>query len=132
MSYPLSLRERAGVRACFESLLTPRSGPHLTLSLRGTLCAIVLRPSATRSSRPHCPVIKPGGNVERELWIALYRMLRAAAARRAPRPCNWPRELLDFALPSQSTMSRRLRTTSMRDLMAALHAPLGGGSSSSS
>jgi len=75
--------------------------------------------------------------VERELWIALYRMLRAAA-RRAPRPkrvrvgdavivavyvwaalhdrpvswatrpCNWPRELLDFALPSQSTMSRRL------------------------
>ena len=100
--------------------------------------------------------------MERELWIALYRMLRAAAARRAPRPkrvrvgdavivavyvwaalhdrpvswatrpCNWPRELLDFALPSQSTMSRRLRTTSMRDLMAALHAPLGGGSSSSS
>ena len=76
--------------------------------------------------------------MERELWIAVYRMLRAVA-RRVPRrkrvrggdavivavyfwaalhdrpvswatrPCNWPRDLLDFALPSQSTMSRRLR-----------------------
>jgi hypothetical protein len=100
-------------------------------------------------------VIKPGGNVERELWLALYRMLRAAA-RQVPRrkrvrvgdavivavyfwaalhdrpvcwathPRNWPRELLDFALPSQSTMSRRLRTSGVRNLMAALHEPLGG------
>lgn len=92
--------------------------------------------------------------MERELWIALYRMLRAAA-RRVPRHkrvrvgdavivavyvwavlhdrpvCwatqrrNWPRDgLLDFALPSQSTMSRRLRTGGARDLMAALHEPL--------
>ena len=93
--------------------------------------------------------------MERELWVALYRMLRDAARRLprrkrvrvgdaviaavylwaavhdrpvcwAARRGNWPRELLDFELPSQSTMSRRLRTGGVAALMAALHEPLGG------
>jgi hypothetical protein len=97
-----------------------------------------------------------GGTMERELWAALYRMLRRLAATRrrrkrtrvgdavivavylwaavhdrpvvwATRRGNWPKDLLDFELPAQSTMSRRLRTDGAREMMAALHEPLCGG-----
>jgi hypothetical protein len=94
--------------------------------------------------------------VERELWVRLYQLLRAIARRMprrkrarvgdalvaavylwaalhdrpvcwATRRHNWPRDLLDFELPSQPTMSRRLRTDGVRDVMAALQQALGGG-----
>lgn len=88
--------------------------------------------------------------MERELFVRLYRLLRQVARQR-PRPKriqfsdalvvavylwaalhdrpvswatrrqNWPRDLLDFELPAQSTMSRRLRGDGVRRTMAALH-----------
>ena len=36
---------------------------------------------------------------------------------------NWPNELLDFELPAQSTMSRRLRSAGVLKLMEQLHEP---------
>jgi hypothetical protein len=89
--------------------------------------------------------------VERELFVALYRLLlRIARARPrrkrtrvndilivavflwaalhdrpvvwATRRVNWPRDLLDdFELPAQSTMSRRLRSEGVREVMSQLH-----------
>ena len=93
--------------------------------------------------------------MERELFVALYRLLRQLTRQRprrkrtrvgdaiiaavffwavlhdrpvvwATRRGNWPRELLDFQLPAQSTMSRRLRTSAVAELMAALHELLRG------
>jgi hypothetical protein len=94
--------------------------------------------------------------MERELWLQLYRLLRDAAPRLPRRKrlrfgetlvvavylwaalhdrpvCwatqrrNWPRDLPPFELPSQSTMSRRLRGDRVAALMAALHERLGTG-----
>ena len=93
--------------------------------------------------------------MERELFVALYRLLRRLARHRprrkrtrvgdaiivavylwaalhdrpvvwATRRRNWPRDLLDFELPAQSTMSRRLRSEGVRELMAALNDALRG------
>ena len=94
--------------------------------------------------------------MERELFVGLYRLLRQITRQRprrkrlqfgdalivavylwaalhdrpvswATRRQNWPRDLLDFELPAQSTMSRRLRSAGVRETMAALHEPLRGG-----
>ena len=90
--------------------------------------------------------------MERELWLILYRWLCQHAKDRGPRgvwytntlvaavwlwavlheravcwatqPCNWPADLLDFPLPSQSTMSRRLRSHSFEQFLAELHESL--------
>ena len=96
-----------------------------------------------------------GGTVERELFATLYRLLRQLARQRprrkrtrvgdaiiaavffwavlhdrpvvwATRRWNWPRDQLDFELPAQSTMSRRLRSDGVRELLAALHDLLRG------
>ena len=90
--------------------------------------------------------------MERELWRRLYRMLLDLAPKSRPsghvfsdlivvavyawavlndRPVswachvrNWPDELLTFALPSQSTLSRRLRSERVRALCQRIEAHL--------
>jgi hypothetical protein len=93
--------------------------------------------------------------MERELWLTMYRWV-TAHAKTAARPAgvrytdaavaavwlwavlhdratswaadarNWPRDLLTFELPSQSTLSRRLRTAGFRAFLAGLHDALAG------
>lgn len=85
--------------------------------------------------------------MERELWLRIYRLLAAIASPRGKRvqfsdrlvlavyfwsvlhdrsvswavnPRNWHRELLSFSLPSQSTLSRRLRGPGVQYLLDAL------------
>lgn len=87
--------------------------------------------------------------MERELFVALYRLLLRIARERprrkrtrvndviilavflwaalhdrpvvwATRRANWPGDLLEFELPAQSTMSRRLRSDGVREVMTCL------------
>jgi hypothetical protein len=86
--------------------------------------------------------------MERELWIILYRFVKSCdhpqwwrlgcfldfeivavyfwavlhdrPVRWACEPRNWPKGLWNIKLPSQSTMSRRLRTTEVQRSMASL------------
>lgn len=90
--------------------------------------------------------------MERELWNTLYQwILEHANGRRckgvwysdtliaavwlwavlhersvswATQPCNWPKDLLTFELPSQPTLSRRLKRESFRLFLATLHESL--------
>src|SRR5215218_3867354 len=54
------------------------------------------------------------------LWAVLHDRPVCWAAEES----NWHDDLLEFELPSQSTLSRRLRTQSARELLAAMHQPL--------
>jgi hypothetical protein len=90
--------------------------------------------------------------MERELWSILYRWLTTHTNRPRPRGAwysdaliasvwfwavlheratswasdrrNWPKDLLDFPLPSQSTLSRRLGSERFARFLADLHAAL--------
>src|SRR6187401_262324 len=100
------------------------------------------------SSRSCCLLFVPPNRrraMERELWLALYKLawacdpapywelvkyrefeivsvylwavLHERAVCWACHPINWPKALWPGKLPSQATMSRRLRTTEVQQLL---------------
>jgi hypothetical protein len=75
---------------------------------------------ATRHHRPKGAWYSDRIIVAVWLWAVLHERAGSWAVQRR----NWPAELLCFQLPSQSTLSRRLRSDRLQHLLAHLHEAL--------